>query len=842
MNSLSRLLAVSASVFLSSALTALAVTVTATADPVDGGIVTGGGTYAVGDKVSVKAKANKNWALVEWNDPAHTVEKKIKFVASNDVSYVATFTPITGFLTWSTSSLNLGSVPVTLSASQAVTFANSGPGVITVKKITLPSGFAAVPKKFTVPAGGTTKIYITFTSKTAGTFSGAATVSSDAARTTGSLSVSATAAAQSRVIRLVGDMAFGSVQSGDTVTRPLYVCNDGNSPMSITAVTWSNNTGTALSATPTAFTVAAGGTSTVNVSFAPKTSGVWNAALVFTVTSLTSGSRGIAVTGTGTVTPSGTRIIRLVGDLDFGEQLVEQVSTRALTVYNDGTAAMTVSSVTWTNNPDNSFSNSPASLTVPAGGSAVMNVIFKPKNAKRYDNAGLRLNVTSLDSGSNTALASGGASAWGNGTWTASLAVSGATLPVTLSGNAYVWQENTNILAEIVATIPALYGGGSIDGVFVGTVQDRTNIPGFLSNSGAAATPLTLFYSAGNPGANTQTDPTIVSGVIPYGTYTIKATFHPRTSTNTPALHKPVFLTVVSEHGSGFPRPGYYGSPYGKVLTNSMTAVSTVGGTRYTTTGWTMTGNAPASGVGSTMVMTHTNEAVLTWLWATNYALTASVDTNSGFTGGSISGDTNGWYAPGATVSITANADPGYHFVSWSGDTAGDPANATQNLTMDQAKTLVATFAADPPPAIAEPKAAAAPATVSAIADPSLILTVLATADGTALASAMDGRCALLTVREGAAAIVFPDDLAPVGGAPVVTLEVLGADADADGLPDNVDKVLGSLLQEGAELLVLRQTDGWLQLETPFLDRLRIEGPAVPVDQLPAVWQITTLK
>ncbi|MEI7901079.1 MAG: ice-binding family protein, partial [bacterium] len=73
-----------------------------------------------------------------------------------------------------------------------------------------------------------------------------------------------------------------------------------------------------------------------------------------------------------------------------------------------------------------------------------------------------------------------------------------------------------------------------------------------------------------------------------------------------------VQLEIVSAHGTGTPATGVYVNVIGSLLTNSITPVATMGGTQYVATGWSMTGNAPASGSGTNMVMVQTNSAVLT--------------------------------------------------------------------------------------------------------------------------------------------------------------------------------------------------------------------------------------
>ena len=84
--------------------------------------------------------------------------------------------------------------------------------------------------------------------------------------------------------------------------------------------------------------------------------------------------------------------------------------------------------------------------------------------------------------------------------------------------------------------------------------------------------------------------------------------------------------------------------------------------------------------------MTLTNDATLTWQWATNYRFTADGGAN-----GSVSGSTNGWYALGGSVTVTATPDAHYHFCGWTGDVAGPTRTPRRmTLTMDQARSMTA--------------------------------------------------------------------------------------------------------------------------------------------------------
>ncbi len=141
-------------------------------------------------------------------------------------------------------------------------------------------------------------------------------------------------------------------------------------------------------------------------------------------------------------------------------------------------------------------------------------------------------------------------------------------------------------------------------------------------------------------------------------------------------------LTIQSPYGVGAPPAGVYTNLIGAILTNTMSSPVTQGATQYVCAGWTMVGNEPASGVSTQLIMTVTNDATLTWLWTTNYWLTTAAGAH-----GSVI-PTNSWQSFGSNVSITATADPYYHFTNWTGDVSGENLYTNPlNLLMDRPKS-----------------------------------------------------------------------------------------------------------------------------------------------------------
>jgi hypothetical protein len=155
-----------------------------------------------------------------------------------------------------------------------------------------------------------------------------------------------------------------------------------------------------------------------------------------------------------------------------------------------------------------------------------------------------------------------------------------------------------------------------------------------------------------------------------------------------------VTLQVVSPWGTPVPAVRTYTNLFGSVLTNTVNLVDARGLTQYVNMGWTMTGNTPVAGSSNLVVLSHTNSAVLTWLWKTQYNLTVSVAAPVGGPGpnGTASAPTN-WWDAGATATATAVSNLYYHFTVWTG-TVSSSLNPLPIL-MSGAQSVTANFEAN---------------------------------------------------------------------------------------------------------------------------------------------------
>ena len=150
-------------------------------------------------------------------------------------------------------------------------------------------------------------------------------------------------------------------------------------------------------------------------------------------------------------------------------------------------------------------------------------------------------------------------------------------------------------------------------------------------------------------------------------------------------------LTIQSAHGIPNPTTGVYTNNINTVLTNTVTSPDVQGTTRYVCTGWTMTGNEPVGGTATTMEMTLTNNAVLTWNWRTEYDLSIiqpdihlHVDT--------ITNATSGWKPAGNSYYLYPSNAVGYAFNHWVVNGVSAGAGVPLTVTMDGPKVVTAVY------------------------------------------------------------------------------------------------------------------------------------------------------
>jgi Abnormal spindle-like microcephaly-assoc'd, ASPM-SPD-2-Hydin len=204
-------------------------------------------------------------------------------------------------------------------------------------------------------------------------------------------------------VRLSTTSLTFSSQKVKTSSDPqnITVTNTGKAPLALSPISLSGS----FSQTNTCgVSIKAGGSCTISVTFTPKVVGTISQRMSLRDGDPTS-PQSITLTGTGLPTPSGRVSPSNVG---FGLQKIGTHITKTITLSNQGTAALTISSMklTGTDHADFSQKNT-CGGSVPVGGSCEVNITFDP-SAKGTQVATLYIYDNDLDSPQTVDLKGGG--------------------------------------------------------------------------------------------------------------------------------------------------------------------------------------------------------------------------------------------------------------------------------------------------------------------------------------------------------------------------------------------------------------------------------------------------
>jgi hypothetical protein len=204
-----------------------------------------------------------------------------------------------GYLT-APSSMNLGSVTVGSSQTQALIVSNSGGSSLTISGATVSgTGFSVsgLTYPYTLPAGGSASLSVTFAPSTTGTDNATLSVSSNASDPSVGVSLTGSGTTSSGNLGVTpGSMSFGSVTIGTTQTQSGSVTASGGS-VTLSSASSSNSAFT-LGGVTLPVTLAAGQSVPFTVTFAPKTSGTASANITFFTSTSTSALETASGSGT----------------------------------------------------------------------------------------------------------------------------------------------------------------------------------------------------------------------------------------------------------------------------------------------------------------------------------------------------------------------------------------------------------------------------------------------------------------------------------------------------------------------------------------------------------------
>jgi hypothetical protein len=275
-------------------------------------------------------------------------------------------------LSSSPSSLRFGALDVGQKEVLLVTLTDTGTASITITSVSSSNpefSTSSLSLPATLVAGESLDVSVNFFPTTTGFTGGSITFSSNASNPNLVLSVGGGGVSNETAVASPAALSFGSVATGGHSVLPVVVTNDGSKKLTLSSV---SVVGSQFSVSGTSFpvTLSAGQSVSLNVTFAPSSSGEFGGSIFVYGPRLN-----IPVTGSGT---SAGQLILAPSTLNFGNVTVGTMQSGSMSMTASG-GSVTVYSAA---DGSSQFSLEGATFpfTILAGQSMSLNVGFDPQN------------------------------------------------------------------------------------------------------------------------------------------------------------------------------------------------------------------------------------------------------------------------------------------------------------------------------------------------------------------------------------------------------------------------------------------------------------------------------
>jgi len=205
-------------------------------------------------------------------------------------------------LTSTPSSVSYGTVPVGNKVTQTLAIKNVKTSSVTVSSASLSNSvfsISSVTMPFSIAPGATAYFAVGFKPTTSGTFNGTLSLKNSSSTVLVAVPLSgSTSSSTKSLVSSISQLSFGNETVGGSATLPVKLTNTGNSSLTISGVTVTGSTAYTVTSGISGATLAAGQSATMNIVFAPKTTGT-QSGKVTVVSNATNTAPAIAVSGTG---------------------------------------------------------------------------------------------------------------------------------------------------------------------------------------------------------------------------------------------------------------------------------------------------------------------------------------------------------------------------------------------------------------------------------------------------------------------------------------------------------------------------------------------------------------
>jgi hypothetical protein len=276
-------------------------------------------------------------------------------------------------LTSSPSMLRFGSVDLGKSESLLITLTNTSPTSVTITDISSSNSAFSTSKlsmPMVVPAGQSVDVNVIFTPTTSGWTSENIRFISDAPAPALALQVMGTGTTSTALSANPPILSFTQVAVGAKATLPVVITNDRTWDVTIPSIL-STNGEFSVTGANLPLTLSQGQSITVDVTFAPQSSGTVGGSIFV--------SPGLVVPLSGTSTADAAQLVLSPAPLNFGDVTVGKTATQSLTLSATG-GNVTVSSAS-SGNSQFVLDGASFPFTIAAGQSQSFNVAFTPQNS-----------------------------------------------------------------------------------------------------------------------------------------------------------------------------------------------------------------------------------------------------------------------------------------------------------------------------------------------------------------------------------------------------------------------------------------------------------------------------
>jgi hypothetical protein len=552
----------------------------------------------------------------------------------------------TGQLSANSTSLSFGTVATGTSAGKQILLTNTGNAAV---KITSVSSVGAglttsgVATATTLNPSQSVTLTASFAPTAAGSITGSITIVSDAANSPLNIAVSGTGA-QAGLTISPGSFNFASVVDGQTKSEPITVTNTGTAALTIAQLS-ATGSGYSVSGLATPVTIAAGGSATFSVLFAPTTAG----SLTGTVSIASNAPNSpnvLSLSGTGTA--ASVTLSSNPASVSFTNVNTGSSSLKSVTIANSGNTNVTISQIT-VNAKDFKVSGMTTPVTLAAGKNAAMSVSFSPTASESITG---NIEVSSSQGASAVIPVSGNGVQPGLTITPSSASFGNVTVG---SPTTQTFQLSNSGTGTLTVTQVSVAGGGFSTGTLALPITLNSgqsanfNVQFAPASAGTASGAVTIVSNAPHSPASIALSGTGVAAthVLTFSTTNLgfgnvnTGSSSTQSVTVTDSGNTSVTLSQISESGAGFTLSGA-GTPVTLAAGQSLifgvifspNAAGSDAGTVTVTS--TATGSPTTIGLSGTGVQATSHLATLTWTASTStvsgYNVYSSTTNGSGYT------------------------------------------------------------------------------------------------------------------------------------------------------------------------------------------------------------------